>query len=371
MSLAGQPDAREQTPTPASSAETALQAPLLLRALRREPVERPPVWLMRQAGRYLTEYQALKEKYSFLELCRSSELALEISLQPVRFLDPDAAIVFADILLPLQAMGLELSFDPGPRIPNPIKNRSDVEALQTIDPHVHLSFVLDAIAGLKTEFAKADARSGSKAVIGFAGAPWTLACYAVAQSQFKNFHGTQVFAYQDPSTLHLLLDRLSDAVADFLAAQIESGADVVQLFDTWAGNLSCSDYRRFALPYTQRIVDRVHRFGRPIVLYVNGSSHLLRPMLDSGAQCLSVDWRTDLAVAAETLNNQAALQGNLDPAHLFGSVAEVQSRTRTMIGKVKQHSGYVANLGHGVLPTTPRENALAFVQAVKAGWTTG
>lgn len=341
---------------------------LFIRALSKEPVERPPVWMMRQAGRYMKEYRDLKEKHSFLELCKTPELALEVTMQPIRFLDPDAAILFADILLPGEAMGFELDFAPGPKILNPVQNRSDLQALKRVDPHTSLDYVFKAIMLIKSELASHYQGEQAKAVIGFAGAPWTMACYFTEQGPIKLFQGTQVKAADDPQTMHLFLERLTDVIGDYLLGQIESGADAVQLFDTWAGNLSVEEYREFALPYTQKIIQLVQKTGCPTILYVNGSSHLLEQMKQSGADCLSVDWRTDLHAAETLVGEKTALQGNYNPANLFGSVDSVRERTRKMLASLKRRTAYVANLGHGIFQTTPPENARVFVDTVKEGW---
>lgn len=337
--------------------------PTMIRALNGEELERPPVWLMRQAGRYLAEYQEIKAKHSFLEMCRTPELALEVSLQPLRLFDMDAAIVFADILLPLESMGMKIDFNPGPKVERPLKTRSDIESLTLSDPSRTLHYVMKTIKELRQTLAP------EKTVIGFAGAPWTMACYILEQGPFKHFHGTQVFANEDPVAIHELLKKITQCTIDYLLAQYESGADVVQLFDSWAGNLSLEDYRRFALPYTQQIFAALKKTSRPSILYVNGSSHLLPAMCESGANCLSVDWRTSLAQAQSSFGERGSIQGNFDPSHLFGSVDEVAERTAQMLNSVKSRVGYIANLGHGVLQHTPRENVKAFVDGVKRGWT--
>lgn len=341
--------------------------PLLLRTLRHETIERPPVWLMRQAGRYLPEYRALKEQHGFLGLCRSPELATEVTIQPVRIFDLDAAILFADIMLPAECLGFQIDFTPGPTVANPVRSAADISGLIRRDVAAHMGYVFDAVKMIRGELNRLHSPE-PKTLIGFAGAPWTLACYLLDQGPYKHFAGTQVFGEESPETLHRLLAMLSELTAEYLIGQIESGAQMVQLFDTWGGNLSEDDYRRWALPYVRRVFETVGT-RCPRALYINGSAHLLSAMVESGADCLSVDWRTSLSAAREACGGKLAIQGNLDPAHLFGEQKSVVARTREMIAGWGPHrGGYVANLGHGVLQRTPRENVAAFVATVKEGW---
>lgn len=334
--------------------------PLLIRAIEQEQIERPPVWMMRQAGRYMEEYRALKEKYSFLELCKSEELAFEVSMQPMRYLDPDAAIVFADILLPAESLGIGIDFNPGPKIINPIKAPCDIRALELGDPWKKQSAVFNTIKRLR------DTLSQEKAVLGFAGAPWTMACYLIDQGIIKHFQNTQCFAVQNPGAFAELLDKLTAQTIDYLLAQIESGADAVQIFDTWAGNLSLEDYKTLALPATQKIIYEIKKQkNTPVILYINGSSHLIKEMCKSGADCLSLDWRTPLAEVEKIVPKSIALQGNFDSTRLFASKDEVIKETKEMLASLERKTGYIANLGHGILPTTPRENAKGFVDTVK------
>lgn len=344
--------------------------PLLLRALKNEPLPRPPVWLMRQAGRYMPEYRLLREKHSFLELCKSVALAKEVSLLPLKFLDVDAVILFSDILIPVEAMGIEISFNPAPKITNPIKTTSDIAKLKSASTNQDLNFVFHILEELRTELEQTKNSTEKKALIGFAGAPWTLACYILDQGPFKHFQGTQVFAYQHRSAIHDLLAKLELVVTSYLLKQIESGAQAVQLFDTWAGNLTAEDYQEFALPYTQRILSAIKGAGCPSILYVGTSAHLLPSLKTAGATCQSIDSRVPLRHAAQIFGEDVVLQGNFDPTHLFGSTNQVRTRTSQMISQLGRTTGYIANLGHGILPTTPPENALCFVNTVKAGWTT-
>lgn len=333
---------------------------LFLDSITQKDIPRPPVWMMRQAGRYMQEYRNLKERYTFLELCRSEELAFEVSMQPMQFLDPDAAIVFADILLPAESMGIEIDFNPGPKIINPIQNSSDIDALRTEDPWIKQASVFNTIKRLRETLPE------SKAVLGFAGAPWTMACYLIDQGIIKHFQNTQAFLRSNKESFKKLLDKLVEQTTSYLLAQIESGADAVQLFDTWAGNLSRDDYEAFALPATVEIVSNIKaKSNTPITLYVNGSSHILKEMCSSGVDCISLDWRTPIAEAEKIIPEGIAIQGNLDSTILYGSEQDVVEKTEQMLTSLKRKTGYIANLGHGILPTTPRENAKAFVETVK------
>lgn len=308
----------------------------------------------------MQEYRNLKERYTFLELCRSEELAFEVSMQPMQFLDPDAAIVFADILLPAESMGIEIDFNPGPKIINPIQNSSDIDALRTEDPWIKQASVFNTIKRLRETLPE------SKAVLGFAGAPWTMACYLIDQGIIKHFQNTQAFLRSNKESFKKLLDKLVEQTTSYLLAQIESGADAVQLFDTWAGNLSRDDYEAFALPATVEIVSNIKaKSNTPITLYVNGSSHILKEMCSSGVDCISLDWRTPIAEAEKIIPEGIAIQGNLDSTILYGSEQDVVEKTEQMLTSLKRKTGYIANLGHGILPTTPRENAKAFVETVK------
>lgn len=335
------------------------QEPLLIKALKCNNDGRPPVWLMRQAGRYMTEYQELKSKHSFIELCSSSELALKVSLQPINAFNMDAAIVFSDILIPFTGMGIDFTFNPGPSIKNPISSPHDILSLSHSDPYVHTTCILETIRLLKKTL-----ESSNKAVIGFSGAPWTLANYLIKQEPYKQFHGTSIFAEQYNEAMHKLLALLSSVIIDYVSAQIEAGADAIQLFDTWAGNLSAQDYEKFALPYTARIIEAIHKKNRHCILFASNTSHIWRHMAQTGADCLSLDWRVDLGSVSSELKDSVALQGNLDPAKLFGKTSEVVTHADNLLKTMQGKKNYIVNLGHGVLQNTPRENVLNFVQRV-------
>ncbi len=345
------------------SFEAKAKTPLMLRALRGEALERPPVWLMRQAGRYMAEYRALKEKYSFLELCRSPELAVEVSMQPMNAFDMDASIIFADILLPFTPLGLEIDFNPGPQVANKINSPSDIEKLKYIGVAESCSFVGEAISSLKNELSSSFEQT--KTLIGFAGAPWTLACYMIDQGPLKNFAGTQVFAARHPEVMLSLLDRLAAVIEEYLLMQIEAGADTVQLFDTWAGLLPIDDYRKFALPATKRIVETVQKAGKPIILYVNSASHLTEAMLETGANCLSLDSCTNLGRVIKQSEGKVALQGNFEATNLFKEPSTVKLEVEAALRSFPRNNGYIFNLGHGVLQRTPTESVKTLVETVK------
>ena len=328
-----------------------------LRACRGESVERVPAWIMRQAGRYLPEYQAVREKYSFLEICKTPEVAAEVSLQPFRRLDVDAVIVFSDILIVAEAMGMRLEVpDSGPILRNPIRDRAAVERLRVFDPNVSTRFVGDAIRAI------CGAVGPDVPVIGFAAAPWTLACYMIEGKTRGEIATSKKMLYAKPDLLRALLEKITDATAVYLLAQIEAGAAVVQLFDTWAGELSRDEYFSFELPATQRLIHLLRDSGVPVILYSKGTAHCIASLAVTGAQVLSVDWRMELDEARRKLGPNLALQGNVDPRVLLTSPEIVADAVRGAIAKTGG-VGHILNLGHGILPNTPVENAEAFVRA--------
>src|SRR5215813_8659132 len=331
----------------------------LLRACRRQPVDRPPVWMMRQAGRYMKEYRDIRAKVSFLELCKNSDLAAEVSLQPYRVLGVDAVIFFSDILIPVEAMGLDVALtDKGPELANPIRQRSDVDRLRIPDPATEVPFVGSIIKNLRQQL------QNEVPLIGFAGAPWTLASYMIEGGGSKSFAEIKTLAYREPRVLHALLDKLASTVSSYLLFQIESGAQVIQLFDTWAGELNRSDYEEFALPYTQKIFDAVGN-RVPRILYINGCSAILESMGKSGADVLSIDWRISIAEARRRVGDRLALQGNLDPCVLLGPKERIVARTKEILEQAGP-VGHILNLGHGILPPTPVENARSFIKFVQS-----
>jgi uroporphyrinogen decarboxylase len=333
-----------------------------LRACRRQAVARRPVWFMRQAGRYMPEYRAIKERATFLEMCKTPDLAVEVTLQPVRALGVDAAILFSDILIPLEAMGLAIEFDPGPRLPAPVRSRAGVEALRIPSPDAGMPFVLEAVRRLRAELPP------QVPLIGFCGAPWTLANYAVEGGGTKEFVRMKALCYEDPATAELLLDKLARTNAAYLAAQLAAGAQAVQIFDTWAGILDPDDYARWALPWVQRLVRAVKDAAptAPVIYFARDSGSLLSLVGQAGADVQSVDWRVPLDRARETFGNAVALQGNLDPAALFAPWAELRGRADRVLARAAGAPGHVFNLGHGILVGTPVDSVRRLVDHVHA-----
>ncbi|HIK55050.1 MAG TPA: uroporphyrinogen decarboxylase [Synechococcales cyanobacterium M55_K2018_004] len=339
------------------------QVPYLLRAARHEALDRPPVWMMRQAGRYMKVYRDLREKYpSFRERSENVDLAVEISLQPWRAFRPDGVILFSDILTPLPGIGIPFDIieSKGPIIDPPIRTLEQVQKLHPLDPASDLPFVGKALSILRQEV-------GNEAtVLGFVGAPWTLAAYAIEGKGSKDYTIIKGMAYQDPQILHQFLAHLADAIATYVRYQIDSGAQVVQMFDSWAGHLSPQDYDAFALPYQQRVVQQVKQThpDTPLILYINGSAGLLERMAQSGVDIVSVDWTVDMAEARRRLGPQVGVQGNIDPCVLFGPQSLIRDRILETIRKAGNR-GHILNLGHGILQKTPEENAAFFFETAK------
>ena len=328
---------------------------LFLRACRGEALSRVPVWMMRQAGRYLPEYREIRAKHSFLEVCKTPDLAVEVSLQPFRRLGVDAVIVFSDILIPAEAMGLALELgDAGPNLPNPVRSKMDVEKLKQFDPETSTGFLTEAIRRI------AKSLGPEVPVLGFAAAPWTLACYMVEGKTKEGFATVKSFLYHEPKTFRDLLQRIAQATIPYLQAQIAAGAAAVQLFDTWCGELNVQDYSEFALPAVQEIIGGVSG-ASPVIYYTKASQHLLPSVARSGADVLSVDWRVDLAELRKTLGAKIALQGNLDPAVLLGPREKIRGETLSTLASLSGR-GHILNLGHGILQQTPVENAQLFVE---------
>ncbi|MBK8189499.1 MAG: uroporphyrinogen decarboxylase [Vampirovibrionales bacterium] len=333
---------------------------MLLRALAREPLARPPVWLMRQAGRYMDEYQAIRSRVDFLTLCKTPELAAEVSLQPLRAFDVDAVIMFCDILIPCEAMGMTLHFgDGGPRFETPVRSAADVARLAIPDPHARMGFVGDLLRLLRHELRQ----QPQTALIGFAGAPWTLAAYMIEGGGSRHFMHLKQMLYNEPAVLRQLLDKLSETIIAYLGAQIEAGAQAVQLFDTWAGIVDAPTYRAFIQPSVARIVEAIGDKA-PVTLYVNGSPHLLEAMAQTGVDCVSVDWLTPLSDARARLGPNLALQGNLDPVALLAGPDVVRGLALELLSEGGAR-GFIANVGHGLLPQTPRENVRLLVDTIR------
>ena len=331
-----------------------------VRACKGQHTPFTPVWFMRQAGRYLPEYRAIRAKHTLLEICQQPELAAEVTLQPVRLLGVDAAILFADILLPLIPMGIDLEFaaGEGPIIHNPIGSARDVESLRSIDPHESLHHVLEAVRIVQREL------DGATPLIGFAGAPFTLASYIVEGGSSRNYIKTKKLMYGDPATWHKLMNKLTHVVADYLVAQIDAGTQAVQLFDSWIGALSPDDYREYVLPYSQLILKAIKQTGAPAIHFGTDTATLLPLMKEAGGEVIGLDWRTPLDWAWSILGNDVAVQGNLDPVVLFAPRAEIERRVRSILDQAAGRSGHIFNLGHGILPDTPVENVRAVVDMV-------
>jgi uroporphyrinogen decarboxylase len=337
----------------------ALKNDLFLRALGGEQVERPPVWMMRQAGRYLPQYMKLRKKYSFFERVETPELACEITIQPIDELEPDAAIIFSDILTVPQALGIDVDLVPGkgPVMGNPIRTTDDAFSILAEDVPEKLKHVMDAITLTRQEL------NGRVPLIGFAGAPWTLFCYMVQGGGSKNFDKAKAFLYSEPEASRHVLNELTRATIDYLKAQIEAGAQAVQLFDSWAGILGPDDFNEWSLPNLMEITQSITEV--PVILFAKGAWYALpRLAFKSGASALGLDWTISPEYARKEAGGEITLQGNFDPTALLGPVDEIERRTRRMINRFG-HQKYIANLGHGILPNVPVEHARAFVDTVK------
>lgn len=332
---------------------------LLLRALRGAPVERAPVWMMRQAGRYLPEYIVLRNKYGFFERCQTPELACEITLQPIDIIGVDAAILFSDILVVPQAMGMEVQLieHKGPVLPDPIRSEKDLERIVVPDVQDRLHYVFDAIKLIKQEL------NDRVPLIGFAGSPWTLLCYMVQGQGSKTFDEAKAFCYKNPVLAHTLLQRITDTTIAYLKAQVEAGADAVQLFDSWGGLLSPHDFEDISLKYMRQIVTAVKDLA-PIVVFAKGAWHSLAEMAATGAAGLGIDWCIKPELARSIAGNNVTLQGNFDPAKLLAPIPVIQQEVKAMLQAFGKDR-YIANLGHGILPNVPVDHARAFVDTVK------
>jgi uroporphyrinogen decarboxylase len=339
------------------------QMPLLLRAAHGEALDRPPVWMMRQAGRYMKAYRDLREKYpSFRERSEIPDVAIEVSLQPWRAFQPDGVILFSDIVTPLPGMGIEMDIaeGKGPIIFSPIRTQAQVDAMRPLEPAESLPFIRTILQSLRQEV------GNQSTVLGFVGAPWTLAAYAVEGKGSKDYAVIKQMAFSDPTVLHQLLAKIADSIATYICYQIDCGAQVVQMFDSWAGQLSPQDYDTFALPYQQQVFRKVRQThpDTPLILLVSGSAGVLERMGQSGADIVTVDWSVDMADARARLGTQMKVQGNLDPGVLFGSKPFIRDRILDTIKKAGNR-GHILNLGHGVLPNTPEENVAFFFETAK------
>lgn len=342
---------------------TGSQVPLLLRAARGEALDRPPVWMMRQAGRYMKAYRELRDRYpSFRERSEIPEVAIEVSLQPWRAFKPDGVILFSDIVTPLPGLGIEMDIaeGKGPIIADPIRSQTQIDNLRSLEPEASMPFIRPILKALREEV------GDQAAVLGFVGAPWTLAAYAVEGKGSKTYSIIKNMAFSDPAILHQLLEKLADAIAVYARYQIDSGAQVIQMFDSWAGQLSPQDYDTFALPYQQRVFRQIKQThpDTPLILLVTGSAGLLERMNKAGADILTIDWTVDMADARARLGKDVKVQGNLDPGVLFGSKEFIRDRILDTIRKAGNR-GHILNLGHGILPSTPEENAAFFFETAK------
>ncbi|MFO0166284.1 MAG: uroporphyrinogen decarboxylase [Microcystis sp.] len=339
------------------------EIPYLLRAAKGEILPRPPVWMMRQAGRYMQIYRELRDKYpSFRERSENADLAIEISLQPWRAFQPDGVIMFSDILTPLAGIGIPFDIieSKGPIIDSPIRTQAQVDQLNPLDPDQSLPFIKTILKTLRQEV-------GNKStVLGFVGAPWTLAAYAVEGKGSKSYSVIKGMAFSEPSVLHQFLDKLADMIATYVRYQIDCGAQVVQMFDSWAGQLTPQDYDVFALPYQQKVVRLVKEThpDTPLILYISGSAGVLERMGKSGVDIISVDWTVDMAEARQRLGKSMMVQGNIDPGVLFGSQPFIRERILDTIRKAG-NQGHILNLGHGVLVGTPEDNVRFFFETAK------
>ncbi|MFA6598350.1 MAG: uroporphyrinogen decarboxylase [Ignavibacteriaceae bacterium] len=337
-----------------------LKNDLFLRACRKEKVERTPIWIMRQAGRYLPQYRAVREKADFLTMCKTPELAAEVSIQPVDLIGVDAAIIFSDILVIPEAMGmhLEMHEGKGPIFHHPIRTEEDAKMLKEIDPGKDLKYVLDAVALTKKEL------KGRVPLIGFAGSPFTLLTYMVEGRGSKNFSEIKKLIFNNPKLAHSLLNKIAKAVAAYLSAKIEAGANAVQIFDTWGGILAPDDFQEFSLNYISQIISELKRKDEPVIVFAKGVHYKLNKLSKCGADVISLDWTMDLKSAREKIGKRVALQGNLDPTVLYGNEAKIREEAKKVLNSYGKGSGHIFNLGHGILPDVNPENAKALVRIV-------
>ncbi len=334
---------------------------LFLRACRKEPVERTPVWIMRQAGRYLPEYRAVRKKVDFLTLCKTPELAAEVTIQPVDIIDVDAAIIFSDILVIPEAMGMKLEIHEGkgPIFHKPIRTEDDAKNLKKIDPAKDLKYVLDAVSLTKKEL------NGRVPLIGFSGSPWTLLTYMVEGKGSRNFSNVKKLIYNNPSLAHSVLSKLAAAAADYLSAKIEAGADAVQIFDTWGGILSQNDFEEFSLRYIEMIISNLKRKNEPVIVFAKGVHYKLKKLSKCGADVIGLDWTMDIGRVRKKIGKRVALQGNLDPIVLYASEEKIKEEVVRILDSFGEGSGHIFNLGHGILPDVDPEKAKALVRFVK------
>ena len=338
-----------------------LKNDLFLRACKRLPVERTPIWVMRQAGRYLPEYRAIREQADFMTMCKTPELAAEVTIQPVDIIGVDAAIIFSDILVIPEAMGMQLEMHAGkgPVFPHPIRNEEDIDKIRAIDPADDLRYVLDAVALAKKKLA------GSVPLIGFSGSPWTLLTYMVEGQGSKNFSKVKNFIYNYPRATHRLLEMIADTAAKYLSAKIEAGVNAVQIFDTWGGILSPDDFETFSLKYIERIISQITREDEPVIVFAKGVHFRLNRLADCGADVLGLDWTMDIGEVREMIGHKVALQGNLDPTVLYMRHENIAQQAWKVLESYGHHDGHIFNLGHGILPDVSPDNLKFLVDFVK------
>ncbi len=338
-----------------------LQNDLLLRACKRMPVERTPIWIMRQAGRYLPEYRAVRQKADFLTMCKTPELAAQVTLQPIDLIGVDAAIIFSDILVIPEAMGMHLEMHEGvgPVFLNPIRNDRDVDGLKPIDPTFDLKYVLDAVILTTHQL------NGRVPLIGFSGSPWTLLAYMVEGQGSKTFSKVKSLIYSHPKLAHRLLNKIADAAADYLCALIDVGVHVVQIFDTWGGILTQDDFEEFSLSYIRKIISKVQAKAVPVILFAKGVHYHLSRLAECGADVLGLDWTMNIGDVRKKVGDRVALQGNLDPAILYAGHEKIKYEAKKILQSFGMGSGHIFNLGHGILPDVPPEHLKILVDFVK------
>ena len=329
-----------------------------LKACWGQPVDRTPVWLMRQAGRYLPEYMRVRSKVSFLELCKTPELAAEVTIQPIDILGVDAAILFSDILTPVEPMGLKLDFVPGPVFEKPVRTQADVDALRIPVMEEDVPYVLETIKILRREF------EGRVPLIGFGGAPFTLACYMVEGKGSKDFATIKKMMYSEPALFAALMEKVTEMDRQYLNAQIAAGAQAIQIFDTWGGIVSPLDYERYILPYTTKLINGLNRKGIPIIHFVKGAGTMLATVKKAGSDVVGLDWHIGLGQARDILGPEVAVQGNLDPTVLYAPKAHIEAEVQRILSENGGRPGHIFNLGHGILPNVPPENAIHMVECV-------
>lgn len=333
---------------------------ILLRACQRQPVPYTPVWLMRQAGRYMAEYMRVRRENSFIRMCKTPDLATEITLQPVNRFGVDAAILFADILLPLEGMGIDFAFSEGegPVIQHPLRSRRDVEMIRVVEPEEGTPYVLETIRQVRREL------EGRVPLIGFSAAPFTLASYLIEGGGSKNYLECKKMICAAPLLWHRLMEKVTDVLCRYLRGQVESGAQVVQIFDSWVGTLNQEDYRQHVLPYSKKLIESIQPFHVPVIHFANNGAALLELIREAGGDVIGVDWRLNLDEAWERLGSNVAIQGNLDPAVLFAPTAVIEEKVKVILRQANKRPGHIFNLGHGIHQQTPEDHVQALVEAV-------